>query len=130
MNLPKNYQEWIDKNVPEDPTGKCAEVTEAMQEVFPELNRVRGHYICPLCVFSSTPIFPHWWLVAPDGQVIDPTAAQFPSKGSGVYEPHDESEPEPTGKCHECGNYCYDGNFFCCENCEISYMAYMNSGRL
>lgn len=58
--------------------GMCAEHTLAMQQKFPELVRIRGHYDCPfhgkIC---------HWWLVAPNGEIVDPTVSQFITKGCG-----------------------------------------------
>lgn len=95
------YQLWIDQNV-KDGTGGCKEVTEAMVKEFPELHRVRGHYHCWIWGKRE-----HWWLTTSDGVVIDPTAAQFPSRGEGRYVEFDG--PEPTGKCPNCGEYCYDG---------------------
>lgn len=99
-----NYQQWIYQNVQGDSTGQCEEVTTAMAEAFPELRRVRGHYHCWIWGKRE-----HWWLVGKHGSVIDPTAAQFPSKGAGRYEEWDESQPESTGMCPNCGEYCYDG---------------------
>lgn len=116
------YEAWIADNVV-DPHNACREITLAMQEVFPELTRVRGHYYCPY-----TGERPHWWLVAPDGTIVDPTADQFPSKGSGVYVPWDESQPEPTGRCPNCGEYCYDGRELCSESCHRAYVAYCTGG--
>ncbi|MBU2007445.1 MAG: hypothetical protein KKF08_18910 [Gammaproteobacteria bacterium] len=115
------YQYWIRKNV--DTTyGKCASVTEAMCAAFPELTRVRGHYYCVAWGERE-----HWWCKDQDGNIVDPTAGQFPSKGRGVYVEWEEGAKEPTGMCPNCGEYCYDGNYFCCENCEIAYVAYVMS---
>lgn len=114
------YQTWIEENVTET-YGKCSEVTLAMQEAFPELTRVRGHYFC--IVWGERE---HWWLKDGD-EVVDPTAGQFPSQGNGVYVEWDESQPEPTGMCPNCGDYCYDGKTLCSERCEIEYVAYCNN---
>jgi hypothetical protein len=98
------YLEWIEQNVP-DPRGTCREVTEEMAKEFPELRRVRGCYYCWTWGERE-----HWWLVDEvNDRIIDPTAAQFPSKGTGTYEEWDESHPEPTGMCPNCGEYCYKG---------------------
>ena len=51
----------------------------------------------------------HWWLQTKEGEIIDPTAIQFPTKGHGVYDPWDETQKAPTGMCPNCGEYCYDG---------------------
>ena len=96
------YHEWIKENVTET-YGTCCEVTERMQEAFPELRRVRGHYHCWIWGIRE-----HWWLMNGD-EVVDPTVAQFPSNGEGRYEELPEDTPEPTGKCINCGEYCFDG---------------------
>lgn len=119
------YQEWINSNVDNNCLGQCAEVTEAMQKAFPELTRVRGHFMC--LVWGPRA---HWWLVDPDGEIVDPTVAQFPTAGlaaPSAYEPWDESEPEPTGMCPNCGGYCYDGYDLCSDECERAYIAYLNN---
>jgi hypothetical protein len=121
-SMNERYKNWIIENVPGDGYGMCAEATEAMAEAFPELQRVRGHYYC--MVWGERE---HWWLKTADGSIVDPTAAQFPTKGTGKYVPWTEGEREPTGMCPECGGYCYDGDTFCSENCGISYVAYCNS---
>jgi hypothetical protein len=96
------YAKWIKENVPEA-YGTCREVTKDMLKVFPHLRRVRGHYHC-----FSWGDREHWWLEDESGNVIDPTRMQFPSQGCGTY--HELSdEPEPTGMCPNCGEYCYDG---------------------
>jgi hypothetical protein len=112
------YSEWITKNITEA-YGKCKEMAEEMAKIFPELTIVRGHYYC--MVWGERE---HWWLVDEQGHIVDPTAAQFPTKGNGEYVPWDEGAPEPTGMCPNCGEYCYDGNYCCSESCSISYAAY------
>jgi len=112
------YATWIATNVP-NPLGCCRKVTKAMAAVFPELTRVRGHYYCLYWGERA-----HWWLYDPDGDVIDPTAMQFPSKGEGHYEQWDESQPEPTGICPQCGEYAYDGMTCCSNVCSRAYAAY------
>ena len=118
--MDKKYSQWISDNVPET-YGTCAEVTEEMQDEFPELKRVRGHYLC-----SSWGSRSHWWCVTPDGQVVDPTADQFPSLGSGVYTPWDETKDEPTGMCMNCGEYVYSGRISCSNKCQTLLEAYYN----
>lgn len=110
------YQAWVDANVDGDPVGRCAEVTEAMAAAFPELTRVRGHYDG----------WAHWWLVDAQGQVIDPTADQFSPGGTYV----EHVGPEPTGKCPNCGRYCYGGSFCCSDACADAYVRYVTSGIL
>jgi hypothetical protein len=121
------YAAWVAEHVPDYPAayGKCLEVTLAMLEAFPELRRVRGHYQCPLWGERS-----HWWLVDQDGTVVDPTVRQFPSHGIGEYVPWVDGDPEPTGKCPECGEPVYNGATFCCKSHAQSYMAYIMTGVL
>lgn len=73
--------------------GKCREMSEALCAADPTLTLVRGHYFCPEWGEQA-----HWWCQRPDGTIVDPTAAQFPSKGSGDYVPFDG-----TVECSECG---------------------------
>jgi hypothetical protein len=83
--------------------GMCSPATLEMAAAFPELRRVRGHYDGR----------EHWWCETPEGEVIDPTAAQF--RLGGTYVEH--TGPEPVGKCLICGGYVwtpYDG---CKEAC-------------
>lgn len=116
------YEEWIEQNVVE-PYGQCREKTLEMLEAFPELFRVRGHYMCLIWGERE-----HWWLVDPQGVIVDPTKSQFPSKGIGEYVPWDESQEEPTGMCPNCGGLCYGGNCCCSERCGIEYAAYCMNG--
>jgi hypothetical protein len=89
------YDEWILKHWHGRARGRCAEATIAMVVAFPELRRVRGHYDGA----------EHWWCVAPDGSVVDPTASQFWNNGLGEYIAWIEGSEEPVGKCINCGEY-------------------------
>ncbi len=60
--------------------GKCQQMSEAAAAADPTLRVVRGHYLCPIWGEQE-----HWWCVKPDGTVVDPTSAQFPSRGLGEY---------------------------------------------
>ncbi len=115
------YAKWAADNVP-DPVGRCAEATAAMAAAFPELTRVRGH-VYNLAWGRRE----HWWLTAPDGTIVDPTAAQFPGGVIHPYEPWDEGSPEPTGRCPNCGGYCYESRYCCCDDCDAAYVAYCNN---
>lgn len=116
-----DYQKWIAEHQPEDPRGQCVDTTLAMLAAFPELRRVRGHYLCP---FEGPR--PHWWLLTTDGEVIDPTVGQFVSRGHGEYEEY--TGPEPTGHCLDCGALLFDGDTFCGEDCFQSTKTYLESG--
>jgi hypothetical protein len=117
------YAAWIAANVTANGGGtgygQCEQATKDMAAAFPELRRVRGHYYDLRWGERA-----HWWLVAPDGSIVDPTAAQFPSAGNGHYEEWDETRAEPTGQCMTCGGYCYGGDNFCSEDCEDEGIAY------
>jgi hypothetical protein len=52
----------------------------------------------------------HWWCEAADGSIVDPTAAQFPSNGTGRYERYVGS-----AWCLECGS-------------EIPWKTYLETG--
>ena len=120
--MKQQHTNWIAENVTET-YGKCAEITERMQVVFTALRRVRGHYYC--MVWGERE---HWWLVDEDGEVVDPTAKQFPSNGAGTYVEWDESQQEPSGLCPNCGGLCYNGDQVCSENCGIEYAAFCQHG--
>lgn len=119
-----DYEEWILKNVEGDGYLECEQYSAKMAADFPELTRVRGHYFCLL----DNILHPHWWLVDQGKKIIDPTRQQFPCRGnSGYYIEHNESDPEPTGKCPNCSGCCYDNKYCCCEQCEKEYVAYCNN---
>lgn len=96
--------------------GKCAEITLQVQRQTPDLKRVRGHYDCPIWGKRE-----HWWLINSTGEIIDPTKEQFPSKGIGEYIPWTEGNPEPTGKCLECGKYTFNMQHFCSKCCNDNF---------
>ncbi len=116
------HSNWIADNVTET-FGRCAEVSLLMMRSFPELKRVRGHYYCAIWGERT-----HWWLVDEDGSIVDPTADQFPSKGMGVYDEWDDDEPEPTGKCPNCGELVYSGNYFCDDKCALEFKCHIMHG--
>lgn len=113
------YQKYIDtlNLTKETAYGKCHETCLEMQKTFPELKLIRGHYFDPIWLDRK-----HWWLETKDGEIIDPTAIQFPSKGQCLYTPWDESQPEPTGKCPNCGEYTFN-NEYVHEECRTAFMA-------
>src|ERR1043165_9316067 len=102
------YTQWIATHVTGDVTGQCKPWCQRMQNVFPELTVTRGHVLPadPSMDLTHPEGYPHWWLVTPTGAIVDPTATQFP--WPFVYEPWTEGAAEPTGKCLECGAYCYN----------------------
>lgn len=91
--------------------GKCKELSEAAVAQDPTLTLVRGHYVCPFWGEQE-----HWWCVTPDGAIVDPSVAQFPTKGAGAdYVPFDG-----TVKCARCGktiledDAMFEGNYAFC----------------
>ena len=73
--------------------GKCKELAEAAVSSDSSLAMVRGYYHCPVWGKQA-----HWWAVRNTGEIVDPSAAQFPSKGSGGYEPFNGQV-----ECANCG---------------------------
>ena len=121
----RHYDDWIkSRNLPLRPCGLCGVVTDAMRQAFPELARVRGHVI-DMCDDQR---YPHWWLVTSEGEIIDPTVDQFDGMVI-AYEPWSEGTQEPTGKCHDCGGYVYDGSSFCSDACALATEDYLNNNR-
>jgi hypothetical protein len=120
------YSEWIERYVASQKErfvrGKCASATKAMVEAFPELRRAAGFVHCTWGREE------HWWCVAPDGSVVDPTVEQF--EAVARYEELDLSDPKtrskvPTGRCLNCGGAVYAFATFCDEDCERDTEAYL-----
>ena len=111
----ERYEAWIAEHYPTPASAKlkCAEATAEMAAEFPELRQVRGHAMVEL------QDRPHWWLVAPDGEIVDPTARQWEAAPSMYCELPPDAE-EPHGKCIECGAELYrsrGAQSYLCENC-------------
>jgi hypothetical protein len=123
--MDERYKEWIALNVPSYPVGMCKAISTSMHEEFPELRLVRGHYSADFFDGDGAKEWPHWWLEDAKGVVIDPTVAQWPDKGiHGIYVEH--TGPEPTGRCVNCGGYCYGPDpILCSETCDAEYRAYL-----
>lgn len=91
--------EWIEKRQRcESPRNQCSRWTSELVAQFPELTRTRGHVVYP-----DGRRIEHWWTVATDGSIVDPTVAQF--KPGFTYEPLPADALEPIGKCLWCGSY-------------------------
>lgn len=123
----EKYRQWIDDHIKtqQDAYGKCEKVTQEMREVFPELVQKYGQYHC----YVWGPRW-HWWLVTQEGDIIDPTARQFPSIGYGRYE---EKQPHelPYGRCRNCGeeyytDFSYD---FCSQQCADETITFLNTSK-
>ena len=94
------YEEWIAPYAAnkERLMGACKWVCELMMKKFPELKIVPGHVQVPEPWGKRG----HFWLVDPEGNIVDPTAAQFP--GILSYEPWTDDEKIRVGKCMNCGD--------------------------
>lgn len=110
LSLDLKYTTWIRERTkaeggPQKLFGICKQVTDDMVVAFPELTQVRGHaYVIPWGLRT------HWWCVAPDGAIVDPTADQYPAMGVQrpmQYTPLDPDAEEPIGMCMECGELCF-----------------------
>jgi hypothetical protein len=93
-----------------------------MVKAFPELRVACG--FC-LCTWGKDQ---HWWCVAPDGTVVDPTKSQFHAVFG--YEEVDPNDPAtrnrvPSGVCMDCGDAVFNGNTFCCHECEDATRSYL-----
>lgn len=113
--------------------GLCGAATAAMVLDFPELRRARGYARSARDGWRHT----HWWCVAAEGEIVDPTADQFDVFGGVVrYEEHDDKlhGPLPMGKCPDCGNYVYEDDparydAFCNRECHDRTVAYLNEAK-
>lgn len=119
-----SYLEWIAAYVAARSgfvRGACSTATLEMVEAFPELRRAGGF------VFVAWGRDEHFWCVAPDGSIVDPTAAQFPG-GVFRYDELDLNDPKtreivPTGYCMNCGGDTFKGATFCDQDCEADFGA-------
>lgn len=95
----------------------CAQFVREMQARFPDLRRVAGFYYAP---DSDASHGEHWWLEDERGNVIDPTADQFPSQGTGRYVRYDPRlHCVVKGKCMNCGIglFSREGSYPCSRSC-------------
>ena len=110
------YSDWIRGYVAKNPHvgGLCASATLEMVKAFPELKRVAGYATTALHYRVQ-----HWWCVAPDGSIVDPTVRQF----QGLvpeYEPWQPGMEVKVGRCMNCGDDIYrpvgslDGSMHMC----------------
>lgn len=110
--------------------GMCGHATDEMVKSFPELTRTGGfvHH-------DNGGITEHWWCVTSDGEVVDPTAAQF-ATGSLRYEEFDPADQEHrenvrVGRCLNCGMDLYGADRkmtdLCDEDCRAEFAASLNA---
>jgi hypothetical protein len=113
--------------VPELLRSRCKEVSMKMQELIPSL-----HLVCGF--FKGTE---HWWLVDPEGNIVDPTVRQFacwPDVSPADYRVFNpETDHIYIGKCPNCGRENYGlqseaPKYLCSTECEEDYAAYLKRG--
>jgi hypothetical protein len=111
------YAEWTKEYVAKHKgfvRGKCRDATNKMVKAFPELRQVCGFVYCDWGREQ------HFWCVAPDGRVIDPTKSQY--RAVFDYEELDLNKASdrariPTGVCMNCGDDVYAGDQTCSDHC-------------
>jgi len=79
----KQYSDYIEnlKLDQQSASGQCFDVCIEMKKKFPELRFAKGFYNDAKAGWRG-----HWWLKTASGEIIDPTAIQFPTNGNGKYE--------------------------------------------
>lgn len=98
-HLEEKFGPWISAYLERDGNngyGRCQQASTEMQSAFPELRIVKGH------VYTTWGKRAHWWLVTEQGDVVDPTAAQFPNILE--YEEWRPGMEVRVGKCMNCGD--------------------------
>lgn len=125
------YQRWIARYLarftrPEATLGRCHEAAHELARAFPELRVVRGHVHCGWGKRG------HWWTVTPDGEIVDPTAAQF-TCGIDAYEEYRPGDDVRIGVCANCGDELWGppgttAPTVCGSACQDAYVAYLNAG--
>lgn len=129
------YVKWIAEYVGEDKGyAKCDELTKAMQQAFPDLERRNGFFNSVSWGRRS-----HWWLRTPAGDIVDPSGCQhpdglhFPLESCKYEDLTDCTETEmadrvPSGVCMNCGDSVYHGASACSSACEGALHRYYNCG--
>lgn len=124
------YADWIKSYVASvngHTLGKCGAAVASMLLEFPELREACGFAHCAWGPRQ------HWWCVAPDGTIVDPTVSQFPFSQVFEYEELDLKNPlnearVPTGPCYWCGNDCFPPwESVCSQECNDKALADLNS---
>lgn len=108
--------------------GECRAAALEMQEAFPELLMCRGHVETPWGRRA------HWWLKTAGGQVVDPTASQFPYVFS--YHELQLGDDIRVGTCMNCGEPIWrtvksldkapDPECMCSDECGVEFNAHLN----
>lgn len=89
MTSASPYDTWIEAYLLEAASvvGQCQPACTAMLEAFPELRLRAGYVKTPLGLDT------HYWLLAPDDTIVDPTVSQFGALDPSDYEDAGTTEP-------------------------------------
>ncbi len=96
--------------------GKCKELCEELCKNNADLKIVKGWYHCPIWNTEEQ----HYWCEDKQGDIVDPSAKQFPSEGNGLYKKFNGLV-----KCEECGKEfpleeaypTYNSHYLCSSKC-------------
>lgn len=95
--------------------GRCKELAEEACKADPSLRLVRGWYFCPVWGQQA-----HWWAVRENGEIVDPSVRQFPTKGVGA----EYVEFDGMVSCEHCGQevkeedaYQVEHHVYCSDRC-------------
>lgn len=126
------YAAWVNEHCPtyEKAFGNCRYIATLMAKAFPELRLVRGFFHSVAWGQRG-----HWWCVAADDSIVDPTAHQFPPHNEPAaampvecYEEFTGSDKDlPTGVCAECGGPTFNYASFCSDACHDATVAELNA---
>lgn len=100
--------------------GKCKELSQQAVAADPSLELVRGTYVCPMWGEQH-----HWWCKTADGTIVDPSVAQFPTKGIGA-EYVEFDGIVHCANCHQAvpeEHATFDGRYaFCSTKCNMRFV--------
>jgi hypothetical protein len=97
--------------------GRCREMSEALVKADPTLTLVRGHYVCPMWGRQQ-----HWWCKRPNGEIVDPTVGQFPTRGVAAEYVEFDGRVDCGEEGHE-GKFRIDGRYaFCSTECNMRFV--------
>lgn len=147
------YQKWIDQYAEQKNIsrlrGSCVMATKEIMRAFPELRTVVGFVFpiqaTPEHIQNSLPTASscledrrmawdlylgpeqHCWCIDPEGNIVDPTKAQYEEWTGIQYVEFSEEVhgPMPSGKCIDCGELLFGTTDFCNEQCQQATEDYL-----
>lgn len=128
--MKQEYQDYIDKITHRQAYGHCYERCMEMKKEFPELIHCKGWYYEAIWNEDRE----HHWLKTESGEIIDPTAKQFPTNGAltAEYREYKAGDKVRIGCCAYCGEdimgFPEEGNnppTVCSETCHKAYVNYL-----